>query len=93
MQIGTRGRGGKGWGEGEGEHEDEVVRQMSKIVHTRSVHLSQSLLFTTHCCLSPVNTIYKSLGHLQTSFQSWADININIFDKYGTFAIIQRLDP
>ena len=52
MQIGTRGGGeGKGWGEGEGEHGDEVVRQMSKIVQTRSVHLSQSPLFTTHCCL------------------------------------------
>ena len=51
MQIGTRGRGGKGWGEGGEEHEDEVVRQMSKIVHTRSVHLSQSPLFTTHCYL------------------------------------------
>ena len=60
---------GKGWGEGEGEHGDEVVRQMSKIVHTGSVHLSQSPLFTTHCCLSQVNTIYKSRGHLQASFQ------------------------
>ena len=36
---------GKGWGEGEGEHGDEVVRQMSKIVHTRPAQLTQSPLF------------------------------------------------
>ena len=71
MQIGTRGREGQGWGEGEGEHGDEVVRQMSKIVHTRSVHLSQSPLFTTHCCLvqSTLFTSQQGICKLLSNFR------------------------